>query len=73
MQTPVIVKAVIVIALLAIVASLALALWRLQRGGSRSSGTVKALTLRVALSVGLFLLVILGIVTGIIVPHGISP
>jgi len=73
MQTALLVKILIVVALLAIVASLGVALFRLQRERGRSTGTVKALTVRIALSIALFLLLVLGFVTGIVVPHGVVP
>ena len=38
----------------------------------KSNRTVKSLTWRIGLSVGLILLVILGIYTGVIKPHGIN-
>lgn len=64
---------------LLIVAFLALILWNLGAGlyymlvdkGS-SKRTVNALTRRIALSVVLIVLVILGIWTGLIEPHGIG-
>ena len=40
------------------------------KGGS--DRTVKALTKRIALSVGLIALVIIGILTGVVQPHGIG-
>ncbi|MBI5922537.1 MAG: twin transmembrane helix small protein [Betaproteobacteria bacterium] len=73
MQTPVLVKLVIAMALLAIVVSLGVALWRLisDRGGSHRA--VKALTFRIGLSIALFLLLLLGMFTGVVVPHGVIP
>lgn len=64
---------------LAIVAFLLLIIWNLgsalyyllvDRGQSKR--TVNALTRRIALSVALILLVILGIWTGVIQPHGVG-
>jgi succinate dehydrogenase/fumarate reductase cytochrome b subunit len=40
------------------------------KGGS--DRTVKALTKRIALSVGLFALLVVGILTGVVKPHGIG-
>ncbi|MFT3755463.1 MAG: twin transmembrane helix small protein [Pseudoxanthomonas sp.] len=64
---------------LVIVAFLAVILWNLGAGlyyllvdKGQSKRTVNALTRRIALSVGLILLVILGIYTGWIKPHGIG-
>ncbi|KRG68360.1 twin transmembrane helix small protein [Pseudoxanthomonas dokdonensis] len=64
---------------LLIIAFLILILWNLGAGlyyllvdKGQSKRTVNALTRRIALSVGLILLVILGIYTGVIQPHGIN-
>ncbi len=64
---------------LLIIAFLILILWNLGAGlyyllvdKSQSKRTVNALTWRIGLSVGLILLVILGIWTGFIKPHGIG-
>lgn len=63
---------------LLIVAFLIVIVWNLGAGlyyllvdRGQSKRTVNALTRRIALSVGLILLVILGIYTGVIKPHGI--
>lgn len=73
MQTALLVKVLIVVALLAVLASLGVALFRLQRERGRTTGTVKALTVRIVLSIMLFLLLVLGFLTGIVVPHGVVP
>ncbi|MDK9715787.1 MAG: twin transmembrane helix small protein [Sulfuritalea sp.] len=73
MQTPLLVKAIIVLALLAIVASLGVALWRLVRDRGDSERTVKALTFRIGLSIALFVLLVLGMLAGVVVPHGVVP
>jgi hypothetical protein len=73
MQTPLLVKIFIVAALLGILVSLGLALKRLITDRGESTGTVRALTWRIGLSIALFLLLILGIATGVIVPHGVVP
>lgn len=73
MHTPLPIKVFIVIALGAIVASMAVALLRLRRDGGRSTGTIRALTVRIVLSIALFLLLVLGFLTGVIVPHGVVP
>lgn len=64
---------------LLIIAFLILILWNLGSGlyyllvdDSSSKRTVNALTRRIGLSVALILLVIIGIYTGVIKPHGIS-
>jgi hypothetical protein len=43
------------------------------RDKGQSDRTIKALTLRIALSVGLFLLLLIAYATGLITPHGIYP
>ena len=63
---------VIVIAMLAlIVGSLASALWFLLRDKGTSERTVKALTVRISLSIGLFLLLMAGYYFGIIPNTGL--
>jgi len=71
MQTSPLVKALIVAALLAVVISLAVALVRLVRG--QGSGVVKALTWRIGLSLLLFALLMVGMLAGVVVPHGVIP
>ncbi|MDD5248345.1 MAG: twin transmembrane helix small protein [Rhodocyclaceae bacterium] len=73
MQTPAVVKLLIVIALLAVVASLGVALLRLVRDRGESTRMVKALTFRIVLSIVLFLVLMFGVFAGVIVPHGVIP
>jgi hypothetical protein len=73
MGTPLLVKWLVVCALLAVLASLGLGMFRLVRDKGRSTRMVKALTLRVVLSIGLFVLLMMGVFTGVIVPHGVTP
>lgn len=68
-----------VVQTLIIVAFLILILWNLGAGlyymmvdKGKTNRTVKSLTWRIGLSVALILLVVLGILTGVIKPHGIS-
>jgi len=64
-------KLIVVLALIAIVVSLGSALVSLNReGGTAAKGTVKALTWRIALSIGLFLFIMLSIWMGWVTPHG---
>jgi hypothetical protein len=63
-------KLVVIAFLIVIVASLASALIYLIRDKGHSERTVKALTVRVALSVGLFLLLMIGYYFGIIPRQG---
>ena len=64
---------VIGVLFLGIVASLAAALYRLGRDKPGEKGTVRALTLRIGLSVGLFLVLMLLIALDVIKPHGLYP
>ena len=58
----------------AIVASLGSALWHLSRGDlSGSRKLARALTIRIGLSVALFLLLMLAWYLGLIAPHGLAP
>ncbi len=66
-------KFLIVAVLLAIVASLGSGLFFLLRDGSDSRRMVKALTLRITLSVALFVLLLIAWANGLIQPHGIVP
>jgi len=63
-------KILIVAVLLAIVASLGQALFAMAAGPTDDKRMVRALTVRVALSVGLFVLLLIGWSTGTISPHG---
>lgn len=66
-------KIFVILILLGILASLGSGLIYLVRDHSDSDRTVKALTVRILLSVFLFGLLMLGIFTGVIQPHGIYP
>jgi len=65
------VKAIILLILLVIIGSLGQALYYLIKDRNRSPRTVKALTVRIALSIGLFFLLLLAYGAGLIQPHGI--
>jgi len=67
------IKMLIVVALIAIIASLASGMVFLVKDKGQSERTAKALTVRISLSVLLFGLLMLGIFTGHIKPHGIYP
>ena len=63
---------ILVIAMLVlIVGSLGSALWFLIREKGGSDRTVKALTVRISLSIGLFVLLMAGYYFGIIPPNGL--
>ncbi len=66
-------KIIIVAFLLAIIGSLFSGLFFLMRDKGASERTVKALTVRVSLSVLLFILLMIGFATGVLQPHGIYP
>ena len=67
------VKIVILIALLVIMGSLGSALYYLLKDRERSPRTVKALTTRIGVSLGLFVLLIAAFASGLIKPHGLRP
>ncbi|MGD8428834.1 MAG: twin transmembrane helix small protein [Ectothiorhodospiraceae bacterium] len=64
-----VIKAGIVVTLLAILVSLGSGLFYLIRDRSGSRRTLNALTVRIALSVTLFALILLGMATGVIHPN----
>ena len=66
-------KIIIVLFMLAILGSLASGLIFMIKDNGSTERTVRALTLRIGLSVFLFLLLMVGIYTGVIKPHGIYP
>ncbi len=65
------IKVLIVLMLVAIVASLGSALFHLTRSGGDSQKMFRSLALRVGLSVGLFILLMIAWATGLITPHGL--
>jgi succinate dehydrogenase/fumarate reductase cytochrome b subunit len=65
-------KIVIVVFLIAIVWNLGAGLYFMMTDKGGTDRTVKALTRRIALSVFLIILIIIGIFTGIIEPHGLG-
>jgi hypothetical protein len=64
-------KLIIIVALIAIIGSLGSALFQLSRGTGDSQKMLRALTWRISLSVGLFLLLLLAWRMGYIRPHGL--
>jgi Protein of unknown function (DUF2909) len=64
-------KVVIVLIFLGIVASLGSALFHLSRSKGDSNKMFRALALRVGLSVGLFILLMVAWALGLITPHGL--
>ena len=65
-------KLVVILVLGAIVASLGVALYHLSAGKGDSSKLVRSLTVRIALSVVLFVLLMLAWWLGLIHPHGLA-
>ena len=68
-----IIKILIVVTILAIIVSMGIGIIFLLKDRGKTDRTAKALTVRIALSVSLFALIMLGIFTGHIKPHGIYP
>ncbi|HTT02357.1 MAG TPA: twin transmembrane helix small protein [Steroidobacteraceae bacterium] len=68
-------RLVVVLMLIAIVVSLGSALYQLTRGpgGEASAKMARALTIRIGLSIVLFLLLMLAWYAGLISPHGLQP
>ncbi len=66
------IKILIIIALFAIVFSLGSALFHLSRGKGDPQKMVRALTIRIGLSVALFILLMIAWANGLITPHGLS-
>jgi putative copper export protein len=67
------VKYLIVAVLIVILFSLGSGLFYLVRDKGQTDRTVKALTVRIALSLGLFILLFVAFATGLIQPHGVLP
>ena len=66
-------KILIILLLIVILASLSSGMFFLVRDKGNSDRTVKSLTVRIVLSVLLFVLLFIGFATGLIKPHGIIP
>ena len=66
-------KIIVVLFLFGIIGSLFSGLFFLMKDKGASERTVKALTVRVSLSVLLFILLIIGFATGLLQPHGALP
>ena len=67
-----VIKILIVITLFAIIFSLGSALFHLSRGKGDPKKMVRALTIRLGLSVALFILLMLAWYNGLISPHGVG-
>lgn len=66
-----VIKVLVIVTLFAIVISLGSALFHLSKGKGDSKKMARALTVRVALSVALFILLMLAWYNGLITPHGL--
>lgn len=64
-------KALIAFTLFAILLSLGSAMVYMVKDKGQSNRTVKALSVRIGLSMALFILLMLGIAAGLITPHGV--
>jgi len=67
------IKVFIILLMLAVLVSLGSALYFLVNDKGDNNRTVKALSWRIGLSLGLFALLIIGYLFGIITPHGLFP
>ncbi len=65
-------KILIILVFLSIVASLGIALFHLIRNKESSEKTVKALTYRISISLALFILLTIALMSGLIQPAGIG-
>jgi hypothetical protein len=66
-------KIIVVLFLIFIIGSLFSGLYYLVKDKGASERTVRALTLRISLSVILFILLMIGYATGLLQPHGVTP
>jgi len=66
-------KVVVICVLAAVVFSLGSALFHLVNDKGDSKKMVHALTLRIGLSIALFILIMIGWKLGLVTPHGVQP
>ena len=66
-------KIVIIAMLLGIVSSLGTALFYMVKDRGATTRTARALTIRIGVSIGLFVLLLVLGATGVISPHGVTP
>jgi hypothetical protein len=67
------VKIAVIVLLFVIIGSLGSALFYMLKDDRDSSRMVKALTVRIALSIAAFVLLLAGYFVGLIQPHGLTP
>ena len=72
-RNPMLMKSLVIILLLIIMISLGSALVYLVRDRGSTKRTLNALTLRIGLSIVVFILLMIGFATGLITPHGVVP
>jgi hypothetical protein len=65
------IKVLILVTLVAIIVSLGQALFSMTAGPSDNKKMVRALTVRISLSVALFVLLLIGWRFGVLTPHGL--
>jgi hypothetical protein len=66
-------KIVVVLLLIIILGALTSGMFFLVRDKGATNRTVQSLTVRIVLSIALFILLFVGFATGLIKPHGITP
>jgi cytochrome bd-type quinol oxidase subunit 2 len=66
-------KLLVIALLLSILYALGSALFALLKSNGNSERMVRALTVRISLSLGLFILLMVGYATGLITPHSATP
>jgi len=66
-------KVIVVAILLGIVSSLGMALFYMVKDRGTSTRSARALTLRIGVSIGLFVLLLILGATGLLSPHGVTP
>ena len=73
MSGEVLFKIFVVLLLVVILGALTSGMFFLVRDKGASNRTVQSLTVRIVLSIALFILLFIGFATGLIKPHGITP
>jgi hypothetical protein len=66
-------KVIVVAILLGIVSSLGMALFYMVKDRGTSTRSARALTVRIGVSIGLFVLLLILGATGLLSPHGVTP
>ncbi len=67
------VKIIVVAILLGIISSLGMALFYMVKDRGSTTRTARALTVRIGVSIALFVLLMILAATGVITPHGVVP